>query len=286
MAELSMLPLVQIGDRVKLCGEEKGEYLDISNNLGFRSFEIRLESSECKALQNITKWGDVAVCTNREMTKTRPGSNPRNVRALPPRAWSTPENPSRCPVVAYNLYKQHRPDKEETLTVPLNKTNTVTLHTSYFLVVGDLEANRRETYDGRSRRVSTKGNAFMSETSYTFSVATGNDAVMPHSNQSQYSLQVGCQTKAAMSLGPSILVVSQEQSRQFTPNWAKPTVTNGDLWGYILILLDWSTWIQEVIFTCTSCTGVMKLHSCSAIKKNIDQIIMFNNNINVFVYYV
>ncbi|OWF48251.1 hypothetical protein KP79_PYT07368 [Mizuhopecten yessoensis] len=124
---------------------------------------------------------------------------------------------------------------------------------------GDLEANRRETYDGRSRRVSTKGNAFMSETSYTFSVATGNDAVMPHSNQSQYSLQVGCQTKAAMSLGPSILVVSQEQSRQFTPNWAKPTVTNGDLWGYILILLDWSTWIQEVIFTCTSCTGWMHI---------------------------
>ncbi|XP_021369443.1 receptor-type tyrosine-protein phosphatase F-like, partial [Mizuhopecten yessoensis] len=95
------------------------------------------------------------------------------------------------------------------------------------------------------------------ETSYVFSVATVNDAVMPHSNLSQYSSQMGCPTKAAMSLKPSTLVVSQEQSRQFTLNWAKPTVTNGDLRGYRLTVLDGSTCVQEVIFTCTTCPGYM-----------------------------
>ncbi|XP_021374328.1 phosphatidylinositol phosphatase PTPRQ-like, partial [Mizuhopecten yessoensis] len=95
------------------------------------------------------------------------------------------------------------------------------------------------------------------ETSYVFSVATVNDAVMPSSNQSQYSSQMGCWTKAAMSLEPSMLVVSQEQSRQFTLNWAKPTITNGHLRGYRLRVLDGSMCVQEVIFTCNNCTGVM-----------------------------
>ncbi|XP_069128860.1 uncharacterized protein KIAA1958 homolog [Argopecten irradians] len=65
------------------------------------------------------KWGDVKLCRdtenheyiefNESQTKTRPGSNPKNVRAVPPRAWATPENPTRCPVANYKMYKSRRP---------------------------------------------------------------------------------------------------------------------------------------------------------------------------------
>lgn len=67
------------------------------------------------------KWGDVKLCRdsdgnefiefNERQTKTRPGSNPKNVRAVPPRAWANPDNPTRCPVANYKTYKARRPSK-------------------------------------------------------------------------------------------------------------------------------------------------------------------------------
>ncbi|XP_060083921.1 receptor-type tyrosine-protein phosphatase F-like [Ylistrum balloti] len=92
-------------------------------------------------------------------------------------------------------------------------------------------------------------------TNYAFRVATVNDAVSPHSNQSSFSTQVGCWTRAAMSQEPNTLIVSQEQSRQFTLNWTKPSITNGNLNGYRLTVFEGSTCVQEVIFKCETCTG-------------------------------
>lgn len=64
-------------------------------------------------------WGDIKLCKDSEnneyiefrerQTKTRPGSNPKNVRAVPPRAWATPKTPSRCPVATYKVYQSRRP---------------------------------------------------------------------------------------------------------------------------------------------------------------------------------
>ncbi|XP_060084479.1 tyrosine-protein phosphatase 10D-like [Ylistrum balloti] len=92
-------------------------------------------------------------------------------------------------------------------------------------------------------------------TNYAFRVATVNDAVSPHSNQSSFSTQVGCWTRAAMSQEPNTLIVSLEQSRQFTLNWTKPSITNGNLNGYRLTVFEGSTCVQEVIFKCETCTG-------------------------------
>ncbi|XP_033730471.1 protein sidekick-2-like, partial [Pecten maximus] len=58
-----------------------------------------------------------------------------------------------------------------------------------------------------------------------------------------------------MSLPPETIVVSQVQSQQFTLNWTKPTITNGNLKGYRLTVLEGSTCVREVIFTCPPCTG-------------------------------
>ncbi|XP_021364590.1 fibronectin-like isoform X2 [Mizuhopecten yessoensis] len=89
-------------------------------------------------------------------------------------------------------------------------------------------------------------------TLYTFSVASVNDAVT-YGNQSDYSKQYECRTDAAISMAPSTLLVTQIQSREFTLNWTKPTITNGALSGYRLTVTDGSACVKEVIFACHTC---------------------------------
>jgi hypothetical protein len=66
------------------------------------------------------RWGDIDVrqeesgeeyliYTQERQTKTRSGTNPRNVRKVKPRAYSIPDNLDRCPVALYNLFKSKRP---------------------------------------------------------------------------------------------------------------------------------------------------------------------------------
>ena len=66
-------------------------------------------------------WGDVTLkhdSDGREylelrerQTKTRTGEDIRNVREVAPRAWENGENPERCPVAAYKLFRSKRPKK-------------------------------------------------------------------------------------------------------------------------------------------------------------------------------
>ena len=44
-------------------------------------------------------------------TKTRTGEDIRNVCKVAPRAWENGENPERCPVAAYKLFRSKRPKK-------------------------------------------------------------------------------------------------------------------------------------------------------------------------------
>ena len=64
-------------------------------------------------------WGDVTlerdssgveyIQFRERLTKTRTGENVKNTREKCPRAWANPDNPDRCPVAAYKLYRQKRP---------------------------------------------------------------------------------------------------------------------------------------------------------------------------------
>ena len=65
-------------------------------------------------------WGDIEIGCDPDgtefliykqerQTKTRTGLNPRDVRKVKPRAYETPENPSKCPVRLYKLYASKRP---------------------------------------------------------------------------------------------------------------------------------------------------------------------------------
>ena len=73
-------------------------------------------------------WGDISLKTdnrgqefieyNERQTKTRTGDDVRNIRDKCPRAWSNPDNPNRCPVAAYKLYKEKRPAKISGSTDP------------------------------------------------------------------------------------------------------------------------------------------------------------------------
>ena len=65
-------------------------------------------------------WGDVQVGCDPDgteyliyiqegQTKTRTDTNPRDVRKVKPRAYETPETPSKCPVRLYRLYTSKRP---------------------------------------------------------------------------------------------------------------------------------------------------------------------------------
>ena len=70
------------------------------------------------------RWGDIVLkqdpdSNNLEYlemntergTKTRSGEDPRNIREVPARAWSLPDNPERCPVTTYKFYRDRRPKK-------------------------------------------------------------------------------------------------------------------------------------------------------------------------------
>ena len=70
--------------------------------------------------QHDLKWGDVEImsdedgdeylCHRRERkTKTRTGQDIRDSRKFKPKAWALPNDISRCPVQAYKVYRQHRP---------------------------------------------------------------------------------------------------------------------------------------------------------------------------------
>ena len=66
------------------------------------------------------KWGDIdlrsdedgteyIIYTQERQTKTRTGSNPRDVRQTKPRAYAVPEDPARDPVAVYKKYRSVRP---------------------------------------------------------------------------------------------------------------------------------------------------------------------------------
>jgi hypothetical protein len=42
-------------------------------------------------------------------TKTRQGTNPRDVRVVKPKMWANVDDPARCPVNIYKIYASHRP---------------------------------------------------------------------------------------------------------------------------------------------------------------------------------
>ncbi|VDI15060.1 Hypothetical predicted protein [Mytilus galloprovincialis] len=65
------------------------------------------------------RWGDVKLCKdhknneyiqmNERNTKTRTGTDVKNKREIPQRAWANLNDQTRCPVEAYKLYKSKRP---------------------------------------------------------------------------------------------------------------------------------------------------------------------------------
>lgn len=72
---------------------------------------------------NTTKknWGDVVLKReeqfqldylkyNERALKTRIGVDVTDSRACPPRMYATPDNPGKCPVSTYMLYRVKRPD--------------------------------------------------------------------------------------------------------------------------------------------------------------------------------
>lgn len=67
------------------------------------------------------KWGDVVLKrdkqfqldyleNNERATKTRTGVDVTDSRACTPRIYATPDNPEKCPVSTYMLYRVKRPD--------------------------------------------------------------------------------------------------------------------------------------------------------------------------------
>lgn len=67
------------------------------------------------------KWGDVVLKRDEQLqldyleyneraTKTRTGVDVTDSRACPPRMYATPDNPEKCPVSTYVLYRVKRPD--------------------------------------------------------------------------------------------------------------------------------------------------------------------------------
>ena len=74
-------------------------------------------------------WGDIStgcdpdgaeflIFKQERQTKTRTGMNPRDIRKVKPRAYGTPENPSRCPVLLYRLFASKRPTEMTTPDAP------------------------------------------------------------------------------------------------------------------------------------------------------------------------
>ena len=68
-------------------------------------------------------WGDVKLCQtstgqeylefNEGETKTRPGNDPRNVRAIAPKMFAVPSN-EKCPAKAFKVYAEKRPAEMKT----------------------------------------------------------------------------------------------------------------------------------------------------------------------------
>ena len=88
-------------------------------------------------------WGDVKLLTSNNgteylqyterQTKTRTGSDPRNIRSTPPTMWSTPES-ERDPVTTYKLYKEKRPtnmmNSEDPFYLGVNHTRSTSVKTT------------------------------------------------------------------------------------------------------------------------------------------------------------
>ena len=79
--------------------------------------------------QKELKWGDIELRTDEDgdeyiehtrerQTKTRTGVDPGNTRKFKPKAWANTENPERCPVRAYKLYREKRPASMKNPTDP------------------------------------------------------------------------------------------------------------------------------------------------------------------------
>ena len=72
-------------------------------------------------------WGDLKLCPtstgqeylefNEGETKTRPGNDPRNVRAIVPKMFAVPNN-EKCPLQAYKVYPEKRPAELKTDDAP------------------------------------------------------------------------------------------------------------------------------------------------------------------------
>lgn len=97
-------------------------------NLLHLSFSLVL-GMRCGQEQRNLKWGDIELCTDDDgdqylchikerQTKTRVGSDPKDVRKFKPKIWNHPEDKSRCTVEQYKIYKLHRPNDMNTSEAP------------------------------------------------------------------------------------------------------------------------------------------------------------------------
>ena len=70
--------------------------------------------------QRQLSWGDISLSVDDDgdeylehkrerQTKTRTGHDPKNVRKFKPKAWENNDQPDRCPVRAYKIYRDQRP---------------------------------------------------------------------------------------------------------------------------------------------------------------------------------
>ena len=55
---------------------------------------------------------------NDRQTKTRTGSNLRDIRAVKPKLWANQDNPERCPVRIFKRYSEKRPSGFSAKTDP------------------------------------------------------------------------------------------------------------------------------------------------------------------------
>ena len=90
------------------------------------------------------KWGDITLHKDTEgdeylqfrerLSKTRQGNS--SIRAFAPKAYCNKEDPTRCPVECYKLYKSHRPSNytypESPFYVSINHSGTPSNHFNWY----------------------------------------------------------------------------------------------------------------------------------------------------------